>query len=243
MNAAALHASSSSQEAARSVGCRALADDAPKTFLFADIAGYTALTEAHGDEQAADVANSFCRAVAELIPAGEGEIVKTIGDAVMVKTEEANVAVRLGLDVAHGLMVEHGSPAVRVGIHSGPAVERDGDWFGSAVNIAARVAALAGGGEVLVSDVVRRVVGDVKGVHYEPRGEHALRNVADPVPLFAVRGSQARGAERNLDPVCRMIVEPGREAGTLTHRGVEYCFCSLECAGQFAARPEAYVQD
>jgi adenylate cyclase len=213
------------------------------TFLFADIAGYTALTEAHGDEQAADVAGAFCSAVADLIPAGQGEIVKTIGDAVMVRAEEAAVAVRLGLDVAHDLMAEHGSPAVRVGVHCGPAVERNGDWFGSAVNIAARVAALAGGGEVLVTDAVRRAAGHVEEVRYEPRGEHSLRNLSEAVPVFAVRGGRAGVDEHQLDPVCRMMVEPGREAGKLTHDGVDYCFCSLECAGQFAARPKAYVRN
>jgi adenylate cyclase len=215
--------------------------DIERAFLFADIAGYTALTEAHGDEQAADVAASFCSAVAELIPAGEGEVVKTIGDAVMVRTDEPAVAIRLGLDVAHDLMVEHGSPAVRVGVHCGPAVERGGDWFGSAVNIAARVAALARGGEVLVSEHVRRAAGELEGARYEARGEETLRNVAKPIALFAVHGSQPRSGDRQLDPVCRMIVEPGREAGTLSHCGVDYCFCSLECAGQFAARPDAYI--
>src|SRR5918999_4699787 len=160
------------------------------TFLFADIACDTALTEAHGDADAAELAASFCRAISELAAAGGGEVVKTIGDAVMVRHGNAANAVALGLKAAHEVIAGHGFPAVRVGMHHGPAIAREGDWFGATVNLAARVAAAAAGGEVLVTGAVRDRVGELSGVEFESRGEHRMRNVAAPVPLFAaVRGA------------------------------------------------------
>ena len=156
-----------------------------QTFLFADLAGYSALTEAHGDETAADLAADFCQAVTEAA-GSEGEMVKTIGDAVMLRYEDTAAAIRLGLQIPHELWTGHGLPAAAVGIHSGPAVERGGDWFGSTVNVAARLAALAAGGEVLVSAVARDAGGEVPGIRYQHLGDKELRNVATPVSVFAV---------------------------------------------------------
>jgi adenylate cyclase len=95
------------------------------TFVFADLAGFTALTEAHGDEQAAAVVADFGTAVRDHLPATGGHQVKGIGDAVMLCIPDPGAAVRLGLRTTHELMLGHGAPAVRVGMHHGPATERD----------------------------------------------------------------------------------------------------------------------
>ncbi|MDQ3777545.1 MAG: adenylate/guanylate cyclase domain-containing protein [Actinomycetota bacterium] len=121
------------------------------TFVFADIAGFTALTEAHGDEEAVALVGRFADGVAAELPAVQGEHVKTIGDALMLRIPEPADAILLGVRIVGGIFEGHGGPAVRVGLHHGAAVERDGDYFGAAVNLAARVSAVAAGGEVLVS--------------------------------------------------------------------------------------------
>jgi adenylate cyclase len=211
------------------------------TFLFADIAGYTALTEAHGDEDAAQLARTFCRAVEGIVGGEGGELVKTIGDAVMVRHPHPGVAVKLGLRAAGEALAGHGFPTVRVGMHHGPALESEGDWFGSTVNLAARVAALAAGGEVLLTGAVRDAAGELEGVRLESRGEQRLRNVATPVPVFAATLEGIEPAHRHVDPVCRMVVADGREVGTVRHDGTDYRFCSLRCIGLFAEEPDAYV--
>jgi adenylate cyclase len=211
------------------------------TFVFADIAGYTALTEAHGDYDAAELAARFCGEVSEIARASGGEVIKTIGDAVMVRHSDPAEAVALGLTAAHEVIAGHGFPAVRVGMHHGPAVARDGDWFGATVNLAARVAALAAGGEVLVTGAVRERAGDLEGVEYESRGEQRIRNVAAPVPLFAARRDERSSEARHIDPVCRMLVAEGREAGSFRHGDTLYRFCSLECARRFLGDPDAYA--
>ncbi len=212
------------------------------TFLFADISGFTALTEAHGDEEAADLAESFAAEARLVVAEHQGDHVKTIGDALMIRVPDAASAVQLGLIIVFDLMARHGAPAVRVGMHHGPAVERAGDWFGASVNLAARISAAASGGEVLLSAATREAAGTVDGVHFEERGRRSLRNVTEPVALYSARRqghSSARGLP--IDPVCRMAVDPETAAGQLTHQEVEYHFCSLECAASFAASPNAYA--
>ena len=210
------------------------------TFLFADIAGYTALTEAHGDADAAELAANFCRAMSEVAAARGGEVIKTIGDAVMVRHRDPSEAVGLGLTAAHEVMAGHGFPAVRVGMHHGPAIERDGDWFGATVNLAARVAAMAAASEVLLTRQVRDNTRELAGVDFESRGEQRIRNMTVPVPLFAAVRDDRTSEARHVDPVCRMLVAEGREAGSLRHAGRLYRFCSLECAGLFLRDPAAY---
>jgi adenylate cyclase len=212
------------------------------TFVFADIAGFTALTEAHGDEQAAQLVADFCAAVNAELPAFRGTHVKSIGDALMVHLPEPADAVRLGLHIVHDLMPGHGAPAVRVGLHHGSYVERDGDYFGAAVNLAARVSGQAVGGEVLLTGHTAALAADLDGVLYEPRGRQPLRNVREPVELFAaVRASQDATRRLAMDPVCRMAVDPDHAAGRLMYEGTAYSFCSLACAGAFARHPEAFT--
>lgn len=212
------------------------------TFVFADIAGFTALTEAHGDLEAATVVADFCAAVRAELPASGGRQVKTIGDAVMLSIPDPGEAILLGLRITRELMRGHGSPAVRVGLHHGSAIERDGDYFGAAVNLAARVSAEASGGEVLMTGHTAALAPELEGVLYESRGRRLLRNVRDPIELFAaVRIGESSQGLLPCDPVCRMAVEPGRAVGRLTHEDTVYFFCSLACAAQFANNPERFA--
>jgi adenylate cyclase len=215
---------------------------AAATFLFADIAGFTALTEAHGDEEAATLVADFCAAAKAELPEFGGSHVKSIGDAMMLRIPEPADAVVLGLRIAHELMPGHGAPAVRVGLHHGPYVERDSDFFGAAVNLAARVSGQAVGGEVLLTGHTAALAPDVDGVLYEPRGRRQLRNVREPVELFAaVRAGQDAKHRLAIDPVCQMAVDPDHAAGRLMYEGTAYFFCTLACAGHFARQPEAYA--
>src|SRR4029453_7243481 len=126
-------------------------DPTVQTFLFADLSGFPALTEAHGDEQAADLIGGFCVAVRQLLAAHQAQEVKTIGDALMLRTGDAAAAIRLGLRIVHDVGAQHGFPLVPVGMPTGPALERGGDWFGATVTLAARLSAAASGGETLLT--------------------------------------------------------------------------------------------
>jgi YHS domain-containing protein len=126
-------------------------------------------------------------------------------------------------------------------MHTGPAVERRGDWFGATVNLAARVAGAASGREVLLTEATRHAAGALTGVSLWDRGEERFKNITAAVRVYAAQPeSQPPSREWPIDPVCRMTVDPERSAGTLLHRGVEYHFCSLECAGRFAREPDHF---
>jgi adenylate cyclase len=228
------------------VSCASGIPDPPgpptQTFLFADLAGYTALTEAHGDELAADVAAEFSREVRQVLEVHAADLVKSIGDAVMIRAEEPHCAVSVAHHLVSDIGARHGALGVRVGMHTGAAVERDGDWFGAAVNLAARVGEIAVAGEVLMTAATREAAEQaLTGRDVRPRGTRRFKNIGDPVELSALVVEPERSAGGlPIDPVCRMAVDP-RHAITMVHRGVSYSLCSKECASRLRALPERYL--
>ena len=153
----------------------------PHTFLFTDLVGFTALTAAEGDDRAAEVALALHEHARKLAATHRAEEIKTIGDAVMLRGDDPALAIQLGLHIVDDLEEVPGFPPVRVGLHTGPAVSRAGDWYGSTVNVAARLCAAAGGGEVLVSDSACEAAGRIPKVALSERRLHWLRGVTDPV--------------------------------------------------------------
>jgi adenylate cyclase len=145
---------------------------------FADLAGYTRLTEEQGDEEAVSAVERFLEAVETTLP-DDARVIKTIGDEVMVVGSDA--AALCDWAVGFQMLYEY-RPLPRIGMHIGQVVYRDGDYYGREVNMAARVAARAAGGEVLVT----RPVVDAAGSHleFERIGEVRLKGFADPTELF-----------------------------------------------------------
>lgn len=214
--------------------------DAEATFLFADIAGFTALTEAHGDEQAVQLVEEFAQVVQAELPSVDGEYVKTVGDALMLRVPDPADAIRLGLWITRDAMRGHNAPSIRVGGNHGSAIDRGGDYFGTTINVAARVSALAGGGELLVTGQTAALAPDLPGVLYESRGRQALRNVAEPVEIFAAVRVDETAEHLAIDPVCQMAVDPEHAVGRVLLDEQVYCFCSLTCTAAFAGQPERY---
>ena len=146
---------------------------------FADLAGYTRFTEEYGEEEALSYVERFVDSVGETLP-DDARVVKTIGDAVMV----------VGMDVAaltdwavgfQALWTER--PRARIGLHTGPTLYRDGDYFGREVNVTARVVARARGGEVLVTDTVIKAVKGRSTLEFESVGVVKLKGFDEPREL------------------------------------------------------------
>lgn len=211
------------------------------TFLFADLAGYTALTEVHGDAVAAEIALDFCADINRHLP-DCGEDIKMLGDACLVRTADADCALRLAVDLGAGVAPRHCFPEMRVGMHTGSAVRRGADWFGNAINVAARIVELAGPGEVLLTDATRQAARETAGLSFEDRGPQRLRHLREPHRVWAL--SETAFAERGewaIDPVCQMRVAVARRAAAAGYEGAEYSFCSSLCARVFAESPQHYV--
>lgn len=159
------------------------------TFLFADLVGYTALADAEGDDRAATVAIEFQRRARELAARHGVDEVKGIGDAVMLRCHDESVAIQLGLHLVDAVEADRTMPPVRVGIHSGSAVAREGDWFGRGVNVAARLCTAAGGGQVLVSETTLTAADELHKVEVGERRLHWLKNVTEPVAARIASGT------------------------------------------------------
>ena len=154
----------------------------PPAVCFLDVTGYTRLTEEQGDQAAADLAATLATLVRRLSHEHGGEPVKWLGDGVMFYFPEPGHGVLAALDMVEGITTSALPPA-HVGIHAGPVVFQEGDYFGRTVNIAARTAEYARPGEVLVSqDVVDEAEGT--GVTFTEIGEVELKGVAGTVRLY-----------------------------------------------------------
>ena len=212
---------------------------AKRAFLFADIAGFTALTETHGDSEAIAVVDDFARHADKLLGQYGAERVKTIGDALMIAAPDADSAIRLAVELVHREMAQEGHPAVRAGIHYGEAVERSGDWMGATVNTAARVAGLARGGEVLVTGDTRAAVSKSGGFRFHAEGSKRLRNIAAEVEVYRVVDDESQAA-LEIDPVCQMALGRNSAVASLTYAGRSVRFCSERCRRTFEEAPERY---
>jgi adenylate cyclase len=122
--------------------------DRPPAICFLDISGYTQLTEERGDEAAAELVERLARMVRRSSQEHRGSPVKWLGDGVMFYFREPKDAVLAALEMVEQVG-NHGLPPAHVGIHAGPVVFQEGDYFGRTVNLAARIADFARPGEVV----------------------------------------------------------------------------------------------
>ncbi|HET8672723.1 MAG TPA: adenylate/guanylate cyclase domain-containing protein [Thermoleophilaceae bacterium] len=156
------------------------------TFLLADIAGYSRFAERSGDEAAAEVAIHFAEQVSRLAQDHGTDFVKAIGDAVIVHGLDAGATLELALTLADGGPDRPRElPRVHAGMHTGPALSRAGDWWGTTLNITARVAAAARAGQLLVTEAARRAAGEPGSRRLRELGALDLKNISAPVRVYA----------------------------------------------------------
>ena len=211
------------------------------TFAFVDLAGFTAMTEAHGDTHAVSMIRAFHERTTDVL-GSEDELVKAIGDAVMLRfasPEGSVVALRHLLE--QELRLHDTLLLPRAGAHHGPAVAIEGDYCGAAVNLAARVAGQARGGQLLVTDRVA-MAARATGATITHVGCLELRNVSEAVDIFDVSVTDDVGSTVT-DPVCQMRVPTtGASAVILEWSGRHLYFCGLPCVARFAADPATYLR-
>jgi class 3 adenylate cyclase len=166
-----------------------------RTILFTDVEGSTSLTGRLGDTKARDLLREHERITREALKAHDGSEVKTMGDGFMASFGSATKALECSIALQQAF-AEHNDSAdepikVRIGLNAGEPIAEDdpsgrGDLFGTAVNLAARIAAKAEGGEILASNVVRELVAG-KEFLFNDRGDTELRGFEDPVRVYEVR--------------------------------------------------------
>jgi adenylate cyclase len=152
---------------------------------FLDLAGYTRLTEEGGDQAAAALAARLSDIVLRGPRRHRGEAVKWLGDGVMIRFRDPSGAVVSALDMVEDVPAA-GLPPAHIGVAAGPVIQQGGDYFGRTVNLAARIADHARGGQVLVSQPVAELT-SVPGVRFDRMGPIELPGLSSPVQLFEAR--------------------------------------------------------
>ena len=212
------------------------------TFCFVDIAGYTALTDSHGEVAAADIIDDFGELIRTSVEP-MGQIQELIGDCAFLVFPDPFVA-RDVLSALYKVIANRASfPIVRAGLHHGPALLRGNRYYGSTVNLAARVAAQANGGQILVTKCIVDIFNQAgtPDIEVEHQGLVSLKNLPQPIDLFEIVLS-GFSHEYAIDPVCKMQVDKRHAAGELHFNEEKYWFCSLSCVERFAKEPSSYVR-
>ena len=156
----------------------------PPAICFFDVTGYSRLTEERGDEQAADLAGRVALLVRRVSVTHGGKAVKWLGDGVMFHFREPGPAVLAALDMRDGVAIDRLPPA-HIGIHAGPVLFQEGDYFGRTVNAASRIADHATRDQILVSQEVVDAA-QLDGVRYDSIGPVELKGLLAPLQLYSV---------------------------------------------------------
>jgi class 3 adenylate cyclase len=170
--------------------------DGRVVILFSDIEESTALNERIGDRAWVRLIASHDKLVSGLVRQRSGHVVKSQGDGYMIAFARAEEAVRCGIDLQHALHKNakrkpHEDIRVRIGVHMGRSVRRGDDLFGRNVAMAARVAAQAVGGEILVSQPVRDTLRDRDDIRFDEGRDVELKGFSGTYRLFAVESEAA----------------------------------------------------
>lgn len=180
----------------------------------------------------------FSDMVREEAVTGDGRVVKQIGDEFMLVFPTAKTALRFALRLALRAASTAHFPSLRMGANFGTALYREADYLGATVNIAARVTAVAGRGELVVTGAFRDAVGDLP-VAFEALGPRPLKGMVEPVELHRV--DVGHRTESRSDPVCGMRLGSAETHPDASWEGVTYEFCSERCRQHFEADPARYV--
>ena len=211
--------------------------DVEVVFLVADLAGYTALTEAHGGTQAATTVRRYVE-IAEAALRPGVTVAERVGDELLIVGAGAADVLETALRLRDAVEAEPMFPGVRMGIHGGRVVASDGRYYGTALNLAARLAAHAGSGQIMCSDTVAAVC-KTRGIACRPLGPIRFKNLTVPIAVFEILAPAVDALA--VDPVCRMHVSTTAPPARLPWSDRDYLFCSFECARTFAAAPGRYV--
>ena len=211
-----------------------------RTFLIADLSGYTALTESHGGVEAAKIVSRFVTLAEEALAPG-ASLFERVGDEILIVATAAAAGARTAVRLRDAVEREPLFPTVRTGVHVGAVHENGGRYFGAALNLTARLAGHARSGQILCTELIATAVAQDPQLHCDLVETVRLRNVAEPVRVFELSTPGTRREHAAIDPVCRMQVRSATAPARLPFRGATFYFCSFDCAKTFAWHPERYV--
>ncbi len=164
-----------------------------RTFLIADIRGYTSYTDERGDEAAAALANRFAGLVREAVTAREGTLVELRGDEALTVFRSARQALRAAVELQGRIADAQLPRGIGIGLDAGEAVPVEGGYRGTALNVAARLCAQAAAGEILATETVIHLAARIEGIRYREPKAIRLKGFESPVRVVGVQAEMVPG--------------------------------------------------
>ena len=211
-------------------------ESAVATVAFVDLAGFSAIADVYGDASAIAILGYFEELVHVALD-GLGPPIKWMGDEAMFGFPDPATALQVLGRLLPACRSEPRIPLTRSGLNHGSLLRRGNDLFGSTVNIAARIAALASPGQILSTQPVAKIAA-ASGIVVQDIGNVALRSIAEDVPLYSIELAPAPDPNW-IDPVCKMHAPYSAYRKTTP---TEPWFCSARCAEAYSRAPAVYAK-
>ena len=167
---------------------------------FADLVSFTSLVRRLSERELATVVQRFEVLTSDIVTAHGGRIVKTVGDEILFSNRDAAPAAATALDLVDAMSGDDVLPEVRVGMAAGPVLSRLGDVFGTTVNRASRLTAIAHPANVLIDGQMATSLASLSGFDLTPLRRRALRGVGQVKPYVLARSSTRTRRKRNETP-------------------------------------------
>ncbi|WP_153799490.1 adenylate/guanylate cyclase domain-containing protein [Foetidibacter luteolus] len=199
--------------------------------LIADLSGYTALTETHGPVTAADLIDRYVQ-IAEKCLVGGSSIHERRGDEIMFVSDCPEMLLATALKLEANTVCEENFLQVHGGLHFGKVLKRADSYFGSAINLASRIAAKASPGTFWCSDDFIGSIEDKSVCGFLSKGNHTFKNISGAKEVFELQVE--RLSSSSIDPVCRMLIVD-RQKAIYSPDNAGHYFCSAQCAELYHA--------
>jgi class 3 adenylate cyclase/YHS domain-containing protein len=209
------------------------------SFLIADLTGYTALTEAHGDFSAAQIVNRYYEIVKGLLTK-DVHFYQQVGDEIFMISNSVSSLLHYAINLRDEIEKESHFPSIHAGLHHGSVIKQDEKIFGSVINLTSRIAGAAHGGQILCSESFKDSVKETK-TDFHFLGEKRFKNVLKPVAIYEIEPNIESDEIWYNDLVCRMHFTENNAPAKLPFHNKTIYFCSFECAKNFISHPELYI--
>jgi class 3 adenylate cyclase/YHS domain-containing protein len=209
--------------------------------MMADLSGYSALTEVHGGEMAAELVGQYMEIVNRSL-VGDSRFQERAGDQVMIVSSSAEQLAYTAIILFEKVHEQERFLALHAGLHFGPVVEKDGHFFGSTVNAAARIMAGAPKGKIFCSAEFIKELPSTVSFTFDRLGSHQFKNLMQQIDVYELTSSKQISSVFVIDPICHMLITQPQNAVQLTIDGQPHYFCSEKCKDIFQRMHDAVDQ-
>lgn len=197
--------------------------------MMADLSGYTAMTEVHGAHSAVSIIDKYLAIVKKSL-VGSSHLHERVGDEMIIIANSAEDLAYTSTFLFEHAYKENQFLPLHAGLHYGPIVKKDDDYFGSTINTASRITSAAEKGRILCSAEFLNQLPEAHPFVVKNKGVHQFKNLMKPVELFEMSCCIENLTRIYvIDPVCHMLIKTPADALQFQHKEERYYFCSENC--------------